>query len=228
MAALEASLAAGCTFYDSAAAYGMGRSDALLGALVAAHPSANIVTAGKIPPKNLRWPASPDDAFTDVFPLDHVLTYAQQSRDRMRVAAVDLIQLHVWDDSWADDPEFHRVVAAVKDRGIARFFGISLNRWEPWNGIKAIRTGLIDAVQVIYNVFDQAPEDELFHACAERGVGVSDVRHLESGTWVDGPHPERANYESFADFTDPDGNIWILQEVDRSSADQSRVEHGSD
>jgi catechol 2,3-dioxygenase-like lactoylglutathione lyase family enzyme len=50
----------------------------------------------------------------------------------------------------------------------------------------------------------------------ERGVAVSEVRHLESGTWVDGPHPERANYQSFADFTDPDGNIWILQEVDRS------------
>jgi catechol 2,3-dioxygenase-like lactoylglutathione lyase family enzyme len=50
----------------------------------------------------------------------------------------------------------------------------------------------------------------------ERGVSVSEVRHLENGTWVDGPHPERANYESFADFTDPDGNIWILQEVDRS------------
>lgn len=50
----------------------------------------------------------------------------------------------------------------------------------------------------------------------ERGVAVSGVRHLESGTWVDGPHPERANYQSFADFTDPDGNVWILQEVDRT------------
>lgn len=50
----------------------------------------------------------------------------------------------------------------------------------------------------------------------ERGVAVTEVRHLESGTWVDGPHPERNNYESFADFSDPDGNVWILQEVDRS------------
>jgi catechol 2,3-dioxygenase-like lactoylglutathione lyase family enzyme len=56
-----------------------------------------------------------------------------------------------------------------------------------------------------------------------RGVPVSGVRHIQDGTWVDGPHPQRENYQSFADFTDPDGNIWILQEVDRSKA-----EHGSD
>ena len=49
-----------------------------------------------------------------------------------------------------------------------------------------------------------------------RGVAVSDVRHLESGTWVPGPHPQHSNYESFADFADPDGNIWVLQEVNRS------------
>jgi aryl-alcohol dehydrogenase-like predicted oxidoreductase len=50
--------------------------------------------------------------------------------------------------------------------------GISLNRWEPWNGLAAIRTGLIDAVQVVYNIFDQAPEDELFPLCREKGVAV--------------------------------------------------------
>jgi catechol 2,3-dioxygenase-like lactoylglutathione lyase family enzyme len=57
---------------------------------------------------------------------------------------------------------------------------------------------------------------------AGRGVPVSGVRHLESGAWVDGPDPERGNYQSFADFTDPDGNIWILQEVDRSRGGQEQ------
>ena len=47
----------------------------------------------------------------------------------------------------------------------------------------------------------------------KRGVEVSEVRHLESGSWVSGPHPQRANYESFAEFADPDGNLWVLQEV---------------
>lgn len=181
-AALTASLTAGCNFYDSAAAYGEGRSDSLLGALIRNNPDARIVTAGKIPPKNLQWPATSGDAFADVFPLEHVLRNAEESRARMNVPAIDLLQLHVWDDSWSDDPEFARVATAVKERGIAKFFGLSLNRWEPWNGLKAMHTGLVDAVQVIYNIFDQAPEDELFPACVELGVGVIARVPLDEGS----------------------------------------------
>ena len=181
-AALRASLAAGCNFYDSAAVYGDGRSDALLGALVQANPGAGIVTAGKVPPKNLRWPASAGDRFGDVFPLDHVLASAHASRARMGVAAIDVLQLHVWEDAWADDPEFRRVAAEVKKQGLAHLFGLSLNRWEPSNGVRAIRTGVVDTVQVIYNVFDQAPEDELFPACREYGVGVIARVPLDEGS----------------------------------------------
>ena len=50
----------------------------------------------------------------------------------------------------------------------------------------------------------------------QRGVDVSEIRHLESGKWVPGPSPERRDYESFADFRDPDGNSWVLQERGRS------------
>jgi len=50
----------------------------------------------------------------------------------------------------------------------------------------------------------------------ERGVDVSEIRHLESGRWVPGPDPERRDYGSFADFSDPDGNSWVLQERGRS------------
>ena len=180
--ALAASHEQGCTFYDSASAYGEGRSDALLGSLIESDPSATFVAAGKVPPKNLKWPASSSDAFSDVFPLDHVLEYAEESRRRMRVSAIDLLQLHVWDDAWAGDREFHRVATAVKERGIAKHFGISLNRWEPQNGIHAMRTGLVDAVQVIYNIFDQAPEDELFPACDALGVGVIARVPLDEGS----------------------------------------------
>jgi aryl-alcohol dehydrogenase-like predicted oxidoreductase len=180
--ALRASHVRGCTFYDSALAYGVGRSDALLGRLIAGDAEHDIVTAGKVPPKNERWPASSSDRFTDVFPLDHVIACAEASRAAMHVSAIDLLQLHVWDDSWADDPEFSRVAAALKDRGLARHLGISLNRWEPWNGIKAIRTGLVDTVQVIYNIFDQAPEDELLPECARLHVGVIARVPLDEGS----------------------------------------------
>lgn len=180
--ALSASLAAGVNFYDSAAAYGGGRSDALLGGLVAAHRSAGIVTAGKVPPKNLQWPARASDALSDAFPLEHVLTVGEESRRRMNVDTMDLLQLHVWDDAWVRDPLFARAATEVKKRKIARMFGLSLNRWEPWNGLKAIETGLVDTVQVIYNIFDQAPEDALFPICVDRGIGVIARVPLDEGS----------------------------------------------
>jgi len=180
--ALSASLALGCNFFDSASAYGNGHSDALLGSLVQAHPTARIITAGKVPPKNGRWPGNSADRFSDVFPLAHVLACAEESRRRMHVDRIDLLQLHVWNDAWAEDAEFQRVAAAVKEEGVARYFGLSLNRWEPWNGIDAIRTGLVDTVQVIYNIFDQSPEDALFPVCRELGIGVIARVPLDEGS----------------------------------------------
>jgi catechol 2,3-dioxygenase-like lactoylglutathione lyase family enzyme len=53
---------------------------------------------------------------------------------------------------------------------------------------------------------------------AGRGVEVSEIRHLEAGEWRPGPNPQHRDYESFADFEDPDGNAWVLQEVPRAGA----------
>jgi aryl-alcohol dehydrogenase-like predicted oxidoreductase len=78
----------------------------------------------------------------------------------------------VWEDDWLAGGDLQRTVEELKREGSIRAFGISLNRWEPWNGVKAVRSGLVDSVQVIYNVFDQAPEDELFPACRENEVAV--------------------------------------------------------
>jgi len=93
-----------------------------------------------------------------------------------------LLQFHVWDDSWTDEPEFHKTVEKLKTDGLIRFFGLSLNRWEPENGIKAIRTGLVDVVQVIYNIFDQSPEDKLFPVCRELNIGVIARVPLDEGS----------------------------------------------
>src|SRR5438270_5393741 len=130
-----------------------------------------LYSASKIPPANDKWPALPKYKYQDVFSQDHVLKYADQIRKRLRVDSIDLLQFHVWDDSWTDDPEFRTTVERLK-RDYVQAFGLSLNRWEPANGIRAIRTGLVDAVQVIYNVFDQVPEDELFPVCRELNIAV--------------------------------------------------------
>lgn len=131
-----------------------------------------LYAASKVPPANDRWPALPEYKYGEVFPPKHVFKYADLIRKQLRADSIDVLQFHVWDDSWTDEPDFRSTVEKLKKDGTIRSFGLSLNRWEPWNGLKAVRTGLVDAVQVIYNIFDQAPEDELFPLCKEMNIGV--------------------------------------------------------
>jgi aryl-alcohol dehydrogenase-like predicted oxidoreductase len=171
-ASLDLSVELGCNFFDTAWSYGDGHSDALLGRLIARHPETRLYAASKIPPKNGKWPASGADAFDDVFPLEHCLRVAELIRDALGTERIDLLQFHVWSDTWAGSDAFAEVVRELRSRGLIDAFGLSLNRWEPENGIAAIETGLVDCVQVIYNIFDQSPEDQLLPACERHNVGV--------------------------------------------------------
>jgi aryl-alcohol dehydrogenase-like predicted oxidoreductase len=180
--AIQLAIDLGCNFFDTAWAYGDGKSDGLLGEALTKNKGKRIYAASKIPPKNLRWPASPKDKYTDVFPADHVFKYANRIREKLKSDSIDILQLHVWDDSWTDHPEFRSTVEKLKNDGVIRFFGLSLNRWEPENGLKAIRSGLVDVVQVIYNIFDQAPEDKLFPLCQEMNIGVIARVPLDEGS----------------------------------------------
>ena len=180
--AIQLAIDLGCNFFDTAWAYGNGKSDGLLGDALQQNKGKRIYSASKIPPKNLQWPASPKYKYADVFPADHVFKYAQKIREKLQVDTIDVLQFHVWDDSWTDQAEFRATVERLKKEGYIHSFGLSLNRWEPENGIKAIRTGLVDVVQVIYNVFDQAPEDKLFPVCQEFNVGVIARVPLDEGS----------------------------------------------
>jgi len=179
---LQLSVDSGCNFFDTAWAYGEGKSDGLLGEIMARNSNKRLYAASKIPPKNDKWPALPSYKYEDVFPPDHVLKYADLIRKQLRVDSIDVLQFHVWDDSWTDNPDFRSTVEKLKDGGWIKYFGLSLNRWEPENGIKALRTGLVDAVQVIYNIFDQAPEDELFPVCQELNIGIIARVPLDEGS----------------------------------------------
>jgi aryl-alcohol dehydrogenase-like predicted oxidoreductase len=172
LASLDRAVGLGCTFFDTAWVYGNGRSETLLGETLRRHRDQRLYVATKVPPKNLRWPAKAEYRLDDAFPPDHVREYTENSLRNLGVDAIDLQQLHVWTDAWADDERWQRTAEDLKREGKIRAFGISLNRWEPWNGIRAVRTGAIDCVQVVYNIFDQAPEDELFPACQALDVGV--------------------------------------------------------
>jgi len=182
LAALQLSVDLGCNFFDSAWAYGDGKSDGLLGEILSRNRGKRLLAASKIPPLNLQWPASPQFKYREVFPSAHVFDYATRIREKLRVDSIDLLQFHVWDDSWAAEPEFRETVEKLKSDGLMRFFGLSLNRWQPENGIAALRTGLVDVVQVIYNIFDQAPEDNLFSVCRELNIGVIARVPLDEGS----------------------------------------------
>lgn len=172
MAALQRSVELGCNFFDTAWAYGAGHSERLLGDLVRANPAIKLYTATKIPPKNFKWPSRREYTLDDCFPPDHIEQYVHSSLRNAGLESFDLIQFHTWEDSWLQDDRWARKMEELKRQGLVRAVGISINRWEPWNGVQAVRSGLIDAVQVIYNIFDQNPEDELFPACQEHDVAV--------------------------------------------------------
>src|SRR2546429_1042449 len=180
--ALQLAVDLGCNFFDSAWAYGEGKSDGFLGETLRRNPNKRLYAASKVPPLNRVWPASHKDYYTEVFPAEHVFRYADLIRRKLQVDTIDLLQLHVWSDHWTDEKEFQETAEKLKRDGIVRAFGLSLNRWQPENGNRALRTGLVDVVQVIYNIFDQAPEDELFPVCHELNVGVIARVPLDEGS----------------------------------------------
>ncbi len=182
MQSLDLAVELGCNFFDTANAYGEGRSERLLGKLVQAHRDKKLYIATKIPPKNRIWPSQRGFKLEDVFPADYIREMTEKSLSNLGVATIDLIQFHVWEDAWATDPQWQNAIEALKREKMIRAVGISINRWEPWNALETVRSGMIDAVQVIYNIFDQAPEDDLFPLCKERGIGVIARVPLDEGT----------------------------------------------
>jgi len=172
LTSLDRAIALGCNFFEPAWAYGDGHSERLLAATVRQHARHRLYVATKIPPKNRKWPARPSFALDDAFPADYIREYTEKSLENLGVSTIDLQQFHVWSDHWAGDERWQRAIRALKDERLIAGFGISVNRWQPTNVLRALDTGLVDAVQVVYNVFDQNPEDVLFPACIERGVAV--------------------------------------------------------
>jgi len=183
---LDEAVELGCNFFDTAWAYGRGISEQMLGALLRRHPDRRLYVATKIPPKNMAWPPGPGDTLDEVFPPEHLVDYTHRSLDNLGVDRIDLMQLHGWEDRWAGDARWQDTLRELKDAGLIQAVGISVNRWEPANCLRALDTGLVDVVQVIYNIFDQAPEDELFDRAVRDGVGIIARVPFDEGTLTGG------------------------------------------
>ncbi len=169
---LDRAVELGCNFFDTAFVYGMGRSETLLGGMLRRHRDRQFHVATKVPPKNLKWPGSADVPADATYPYDHIIEYTKKSLQNLGADSIDLQQLHVWSDAWAGDDGWRRAADDLKRQKLIRGFGISVNRWQPANVLTALSTGLVDSVQVVYNIFDQNPEDELFPFCREHDIAV--------------------------------------------------------
>ena len=178
--ALERALDLGLNFIDTALGYGDGHSERLVGEVVRAR-SEPVYVSTKIPPKNGLWPARKGTHADEAFPAGHVRECTEASLRNLGLDAIDVQQFHVWDDAWVDQGDWREAIDALRQEGKIRFFGVSINDHQPDNALELIRAGLADTVQVIYNVFDQSPEDELFPACREHDVGVLARVPLDEG-----------------------------------------------
>ena len=161
----------GLDFIDTALAYGGGHSERLVGKILAERDE-TIHVATKVPPKNQTWPAPDGIPPEEVFPGVYVKECTEQSLQNLGIEAIDVQQLHVWQDDWVGRGDWLEAIEDLKKEGKMRFFGVSINDHQPENALRLIETGVVDTIQVIYNVFDQSPEDELLPTCREHGVGV--------------------------------------------------------
>lgn len=188
-AALRRALELGVNFIDTALAYNEGHSERIIGEILR-ETGAQAHVATKVPPKNRIWPAQPGTGIEEVFPYDYVIRCTETSLRNLGVETLDLQQFHVWNPEWLGRDDWRRAIEDTKRAGKVRFWGISINDHQPDSALDAIRTGLIDTVQVIYNIFDQTPEQRLFPLCQERNIGVLARCPLDEGALTGAITPE--------------------------------------
>jgi aryl-alcohol dehydrogenase-like predicted oxidoreductase len=168
--ALNQAIELGVNFIDTARGYG--ESERIVGRVLRAHRDHQIFVATKVPPKNGMFPAPPGLDPVQTFPGAHIRASLEQSLRASGLEAFDVLQFHVWSDDWIGRGDWLQTITALKDEGKIRFFGVSINDYQPENALDLIQTGAVDTVQVIYNAFSQQPEERLLPACEGHGVGV--------------------------------------------------------
>ncbi len=169
--ALHTAIDKGLNFIDTALAYGNGHSEQLIGQVVKER-NEQIFVATKIPPKNNLWPAQEGTLLRDAFPKEHIIDCTERSLRNSKLDCIDLQQFHVWTDEWSLQDEWWEAILKLREQGKIRFVGISVNDHQPNSVIKAAKSGRIDTFQVIYNIFDQSPEDELLPLCQKENIGI--------------------------------------------------------
>jgi aryl-alcohol dehydrogenase-like predicted oxidoreductase len=168
---LRTAVEQGVNLIDTALEYGGGHSEELVGQ-VAREAQGAVYVSSKVPPKNRKWPAPQGVPANDVFPADWVVECTERSLANLGLETIDLQQFHVWSDEWVGQGDWIGAIEHLRSQGKIRYFGISVNDHEPANALALVNSGIVDTVQVIYNLFDQSPEDELFPAVQAKNIGI--------------------------------------------------------
>jgi aryl-alcohol dehydrogenase-like predicted oxidoreductase len=191
LAALRRAIELGVNFIDTAYGYGDGHSEELVGAAVR-DAAETVYVATKVPPRNGQWPARPGVRAAEAFPADWIVRCTERSLRKLGLEAIDVQQFHVWSDEWIGQGDWVEGIERLKRDGKIRFFGVSINDHQPANAVRLVESGLVDTVQVIYNVFDQSPEDELFAAVAAANVGAVVRVPFDEGALTGSVRPDTA------------------------------------
>jgi aryl-alcohol dehydrogenase-like predicted oxidoreductase len=178
--ALRYALERGINFLDTASAYGDGHSERLIGKVIQAKQYP-VIIATKVAPLNGIWPAPREARIEDVFPGRHVIASTERSLRNLGVDSIDLQQLHVWNPRWTDSDEWRRAFSELKHSGKVRFIGVSLTEHDPDVGIELVKSGFVDVIQVIYNIFDPSAAERLFPVANRHGVGIVARVPLDEG-----------------------------------------------
>ncbi|MFD7943498.1 aldo/keto reductase [Streptomyces sp. NPDC059744] len=168
--ALHRAIDLGVNFIDTARGYG--ESERIVGRIVRERADDEVLVATKVPPKNRMWPAPDGLDPAEAFPGEHIRESLEASLRTSGQDHFDVLQFHVWSDDWVGRGDWLETIAELKQEGKIRLFGVSINDHQPDSALALVRSGAVDTVQVIYNLFDQAPADALLPACEENGVGV--------------------------------------------------------
>jgi aryl-alcohol dehydrogenase-like predicted oxidoreductase len=174
VAALHRALDLGVNFIDTAAGYGNGRSEKLIGevlrARVAAGKKQPVFVATKTPPTDGIWPPSPYCRAGERYPESYLRENVDARRASLNVTKLDLLQLHTWTRAWNRDPSPFKILRQLQAEGKIGLIGVSTPEQDQNSVIDLMRGGWVDSVQVIYNLFDQEPAAELLDVASDRGT----------------------------------------------------------
>ncbi len=168
---IQLSIDKGVTFIDTAMVYGDGHSEKLIGQAIAGRRD-GLVIASKIPPKSFQWPEVPKTELEKTFPADWIVQCTEKTLANLKIDCLDVQQFHAWSPAYTKQPAWREAFLKLQRQGKIKAFGVSANDWDPYGTVELAESGLVNSIQVIYNIFEQRPAERLLPAAKKAGVGI--------------------------------------------------------